>query len=64
MDRHLVRLLPRVALACPICALPEGVQMTEGVRAGALVLIIVTVTVMGTLAAYAVRLWRTERDDR
>jgi len=38
--------------------------MTEGVRAGALVLIIVTVAVMGSLAAFAVRLWRAEREDR
>jgi hypothetical protein len=53
-----------MTLACPICALPEGAQMTEGVRAGALVLIIVTAAVMGSVAAYAVRLWRAERDDR
>lgn len=64
MGRHLVHLLSRVTLACPICAVPEGVQMTEGVRAGALVLIIVTVAVMGSLAAFAVRLWRAEREDR
>lgn len=38
--------------------------MTAGVRAGALVLIIVTVAVLGPLAAYAIRLWRAEREDR
>lgn len=64
MVRHLVRLLPRVTLACPICAMPEGAQMTAGVRTGALVLIAVTVAVMAPLALYAVRLWREERDDR
>lgn len=53
-----------MTLACPICAVPEGAQMTEGVRAGALVLIVVTLAVIGPLAAYAVRLWRAERDDR
>lgn len=53
-----------MTLACPICAMPEGVQMTEGVRAGALVLIVVTLAVMGPLAAFAVRLWCSERDDR
>lgn len=64
MARRLVRVLHRVTLACPICAVPEGAQMTEGVRAGALVLIVVTLAVIGPLAAYAVRLWRAERDDR
>jgi hypothetical protein len=64
MARHLVRLFPRVMLACPICALPEGVQMTEGVRAGALVLIVATVAVIAPIAIYGVRLWRAERDDR
>jgi hypothetical protein len=44
--------------------MPEGAQMTEGVRAGALVLIIVTAAVIGPLAAFAVRLWRSERDGR
>jgi uncharacterized membrane protein YhiD involved in acid resistance len=53
-----------VTLACPICAMPEGAQMTAGVRTGALVLIAVTVAVMAPLALYAVRLWREERDDR
>ena len=50
--------------ACPICAVPEGTQMAEGLRAGALVLIVVTAAVMGSLAACAVRLWRAERDNR
>jgi hypothetical protein len=48
-------------LACPICAVPEGAQMTAGVRAGALVLIVVTVGVIATLGTFVVRLWRSER---
>lgn len=64
MAGRLVRVLHRVALACPICAVPEGTQMTAGVRAGALVLIGVTALVLAPLAAYAVRLWRAERDER
>jgi hypothetical protein len=47
MVRHAFRLLSRVTLACPICAVPEGTQMAEGLRAGALVLILVTAAVMG-----------------
>ena len=63
MARRLVGVLGRLALACPICAVPEGVQMTEGVRGGALVLLLITVAVMATLAALGLRLWRAERDD-
>jgi hypothetical protein len=51
-------------LACPICAVPEGTQMTDGVRAGALVLILVSAVVIAPLAVYGVRLWRMERDVR
>jgi hypothetical protein len=36
--------------------------MSEGARAGALVLIAVTVMVMTPLAVFAVRLWRAERE--
>jgi hypothetical protein len=35
--------------------------MTAGVRAGALVLIVVTVAVIGGIAIYLVRQWRAER---
>ena len=62
MARRLVRLLSRVTLACPICATPEGALMSEGARAGALVLIAVTVMVITPLAVFAVRLWRAERE--
>jgi hypothetical protein len=64
MVRDLVRLLPRLTLACPLCAVPEGTQMAVGVRAGALVLIAATATVLAAMAVYAVRLWRSERDAR
>ena len=64
MARRLVSVLHRIAMACPICAVPEGTQMTLGVRAGAFVLIAATALVLVPLAAFAVRLWRTERDDR
>jgi hypothetical protein len=64
MVRDLVRLLPRLTLACPLCAVPEGTQMAMGVRAGALVLIAATATVLAAIAVYAVRLWRAERDER
>lgn len=38
--------------------------MSEGARAGALVLIVVTVAVIAPLAAFGVRLWRAEREHR
>ena len=37
--------------------------MSEGARAGALVLIAVTATVVVPLAVFAVRLWRAEREE-
>ena len=64
MVRHLVRVLSRVTFACPICAVPEGTQMGDGIRSGALVLIAATLIVLAPIAAFAVRLWRDERDDR
>lgn len=62
MVRRLVRILPRIALACPICAVPDGTQMTRGIQAGAFVLIVATVVVLAPLVFYGVRLWRAERD--
>jgi len=61
MVRDAVRLFSRLTLACPICAAPKGAQTTVGVRAGALVLIVVTLAVLGTLAAFAMRLWGAEQ---
>lgn len=63
MVRHLVRLLPRLTLACPICAVPEGARLGDGIRAGALVLVAATTLVVVGLATYGVRLWRAERDE-
>ena len=37
--------------------------MSEGARAGTLVLITVTVVVMAPLAVFAVRLWRAEQEE-
>lgn len=64
MARRLVRVLTRVVVACPICAVPEGAQMTSGIRAGAFVLIVVTAAVITPLAVYGLRLWRAEGDER
>ncbi len=61
MVREHVRLLTRLTLACPICATPEGALMSEGARAGALVLIAVTVVVLVPIVWAGVRLWRAER---
>ena len=47
-------------MACPICATPEGVVMTDGARSGALVLMGVTLLVIIPLIAAALRLWRRE----
>jgi hypothetical protein len=48
-------------MACPICVSPEGTAITDGMRAGAGVLIIVTTIVIGSMARFAYRLWATER---
>jgi hypothetical protein len=37
--------------------------MQDGVRAGALVLIAVTAIVVAPMAIFAVRMWRSERED-
>jgi hypothetical protein len=47
-------------MACPICASPEGTAITDGIRAGAGVLIVVTMIVMGLIARYGYRLWAAE----
>lgn len=62
MAGRLVRLLPRLTL-CPICAVPEGTLLADGARAGALVLMAVTLLVLVPLAVFAVRLWRSEERD-
>jgi len=62
MAHRLVGLLPRITLLCPICATPEGALLSEGARAGALVLIGVTVAVIAPLAFFGLKLWRAERE--
>jgi hypothetical protein len=47
-------------MACPICVSPEGTAITDGIRAGAGLLILVTVIVVGCIARFAIALWRSE----
>lgn len=47
-------------MACPICVSPEGSAITDGMRAGAGVLIVVTTIVIGLIARFACRLWAAE----
>ena len=49
-------------MACPICISPEGTAITDGIRAGAGVLILVTAMVIGLIGRFAYRLWALERD--
>jgi hypothetical protein len=48
-------------MACPICVSPEGTAITAGIRAGAGVLLLVTMTVIGSIARFGYRLWASER---
>ena len=47
-------------MACPICVSPEGSAITEGIRAGAGVLILVTVIVIGAIVRFGYRLWAAD----
>jgi hypothetical protein len=47
-------------MACPICVSPEGSAITEGIRAGAGVLILVTAMIVGALVRFGYRLWAAE----
>jgi hypothetical protein len=47
-------------MSCPICTSPEGSAITDGMRAGAGVLIGVTAIVIGMIVRFAYRLWATE----
>jgi hypothetical protein len=60
----LILLAPSVALACPICFQIEDTNTVNGVRAGVVALMSVTVAVLAAVAAFAVRLWRNEKVDR
>jgi hypothetical protein len=48
-------------MACPICVSPEGSAITEGMRAGAGVLILVTAMILGAIVRFGYRLWAAER---
>ena len=60
----LILLAPSVAHACPICFQVEDTQTINGVRAGVIVLMSVTVVVLSAVAAFAIRLWRNEKVSR
>jgi hypothetical protein len=44
-------------MACPICVSPEGSAISDGIRAGAAVLIVVTLIVVGAIVRFGYRLW-------
>ncbi len=63
MARHSRQLLSRVALfGCPFCLDGNASLLTDGARAGALVLGIVLVGVLGAIARFAWRLAKAERE--
>ena len=47
-------------MACPICVSPEGSAMSEGMRAGAAVLLVVMIIVVGAIVRFGYRLWAAE----
>ncbi len=47
-------------MACPICNSPEGSAISEGMRAGAGVLVLVTLIVTGAIVRFGYRLWAAE----
>ena len=47
-------------MACPICTSPEGTAVTEGMLAGAGVLIVTAMFVIGGIARFGYRLWAAE----
>ncbi len=48
-------------MACPICVSPEGSAIVDGIRAGAGVLILASLVVIGCIARFAIALWRSEQ---
>jgi hypothetical protein len=48
-------------MACPICNSPEGTAISDGMRAGAIVLIAVSSIVIGAIARFSIKLWAAER---
>jgi len=50
-------------MACPICNSPEGFAISDGIRAGAIVLIAVSAIVIGAIARFALKLWASEQHE-
>ena len=50
-------------MSCPICVSPEGTAITEGIRAGAGVLIVVSGVIIGSVVRFVYRLWAAEGAD-
>jgi hypothetical protein len=48
-------------MSCPICVSPEGSAISDGMRAGAGVLILTSLIIIGCIARFAIALWRMER---
>ena len=48
-------------MSCPICVSPEGTAITDGIRAAAGVLILVSAIIIGAMARFAYRLWTAEQ---
>ena len=48
-------------MACPICSSPEGFAISDGMRAGAGVLILATTIVIAAIVRYGLKVWREER---
>ena len=50
-------------MSCPICVSPEGTAITDGMRAGAGVLMLVTAIVIVSIVRFGYRLWAAEGAD-
>lgn len=48
-------------MACPICNGPDGSAISDGIRAGAIVLIAVSTIVIGAIVRFGINLWLAER---
>jgi hypothetical protein len=48
-------------MACPICVSAEGAAISDGMRAGAGVLILVSTIVILLIVRFGLKLWREEQ---
>ena len=48
-------------MTCPICLSVDNTPLVAGLRAGALVMIVVSTLLVGAAARFAWRLWQAER---